>query len=94
MKKEAPTDFREFVFTATGKDIDLGYVGIVDVYDNIILELDRLQAIAELLASIYEPIESAAASGLALLLKDIHKRARAILSAATHDKKPGPAERR
>ena len=70
-------DFREFLFRATGKDTDLGHL---DLFDNLIAEVDRLKALAELLEDAQQDeLGSHVGSGLALLLGDIASRMRGIL---------------
>ena len=84
MRKNAKlkSDFRDFVFTATGRDTDLNKLSMIDVYDNVIAELDRLGAIVELLECANDSMEPEALGGVALLLKDIRSRMRAILEVA------------
>ena len=45
MKKDSRCnrpDYREFVFTATDRETDLGSLEMIDVYDNLVVEVDRL----------------------------------------------------
>jgi len=73
-------DFREFLFRATGKDTDLGSLDRIDLYDNLIVEADRLKALAELLEDARDDEQGPhVGSGLALLLGDIAARMRGIL---------------
>lgn len=73
-------DFREFLFRATGKDTDLGNLGRIDLYDNLIVEADRLKALAELLDDAQDDEPGAhVRSGLALLMGDIAARMRGML---------------
>lgn len=79
-RQSAPRpDFRGFIFTASGKDVDPQAVTAIDLFDNMVVELDRLHALAELLAAVEDEVDARVASGLALLLKDIERRARCIL---------------
>ena len=73
--------FKELVFTATGRDIDLKNVTGIDLYDNLVRELDRLKALASLLESAEDELDGEVVSGIGLLLKDVEKRARVILEA-------------
>lgn len=75
-------DFREFVFTASGADTDLGAFDPLDLQDNLALELDRLEAVAGLLLAAGDRIEPRALGGVGLLLGDIHARMREIMRAA------------
>ncbi len=78
-------DFREFVFRATGKDTHPGNLDRIDLFDNLVGELDRLGALAELLDSLQdESLDRRAVSGLALLLGDIRARMRKILDLSLH----------
>jgi len=80
------TDFREFVFRATGKDTDPASFDRIDLFDNLVGELDRLAALAELLDCLHdESLDRRAVSGLALLLGDIRARMRKILD-LSHDR--------
>ena len=73
-------DFREFVFRATGKDTDFRNLDRIDLYDNLLGEVDRIGALAELLDSARdEELDPRVGSGLALLLGDIRARMRTIL---------------
>lgn len=73
-------DYREFLFRSTGKDTDIGNLDRIDVYDNLIGEIDRLGTVAELLESPGdEELSPRVGSGLALLLGDIGARMRSIL---------------
>ncbi len=83
MKKKRKTtprrDFRGHVFTATGKDTDIKNLSLIDLFDNLIVELDRLNALADLLGCCPDPIEPRTAGGIELLVKDCTRRAEAIL---------------
>lgn len=72
-------DFREFVFTATGKAVDIKNLTMIDVYDNLIVEADRLEALAELLMVSDGEVDNRVLGGVALLLKDIQARMKAVL---------------
>ena len=80
-------DFREHVFTATGKETNLGKFSLIDAYDNITAELDRLKAIAELLDVANDSFDPNTLQGVALLLNDIHRKIRAIMETAIASKK-------
>jgi hypothetical protein len=81
-------DFREHVFTATGKDTDLHDFTVIDAYDNVLPELERLGALADLLASQDDDeCSSETIGGVALLLKDIQRRLTTIMHTAIHQKK-------
>ena len=76
-------DYREFLFRATGKDTDLASLDRIDLYDNLIAEVNRLKALAELLEDARDDeLGPHVGSGLALLLDDIAARMRAILELA------------
>jgi hypothetical protein len=81
MKRQS--DFREFVFTATGKDTDLDNLTLLDAYDNLAPELDRIAALCQLLED-SEGLDDRALDGVALLLKDTYGRMRTILETALH----------
>jgi hypothetical protein len=92
--RKAPTeaarqfpDLRQFVFTATGKETDVLNLTIIDVYDNLIVEVDRLSAIEGLLLSISE-LEIETSHGLALLLGDIRRRMQMILELSLTKREP------
>lgn len=73
-------DYREFLFRTTGKDTDLGNLDRIDLYDNLIAEVDRLKALAELLEDARDDEPGPhVRSGLALLLGDIAARMRGML---------------
>ena len=76
MKKK---DFREFVFRATGRSTDLDPLSPVDLHDNLSVELDRLKAVGELMASSSGQVEVPALLGLSEVLRDIEERMREIL---------------
>ena len=82
-------DFREFVFTASGKDIDLNNVSPIDVADNLAVETEKIFAIGDLLESATDSIEPRVASGLGLVLKDSTKRIEAVLRAGLGKKSEG-----
>jgi len=81
------TDFREHVFTATGKDTDLAKFSAIDAYDNIAPELDRLAAIADVLGE-REELAGETASGIGLLLTDIHRRITLVMSTLMQSTRP------
>ena len=74
-------DLWQFVFTATGKDTDVGDLTMIDVYDNLIVEADRLAVLESLLSSTSDS-EIKTPHGLALLLGDIRRRMQTILELA------------
>ncbi len=76
-----PPDLRAFLFTATGDTVDPNKVSAIELYDNLIIECDRLRTLAELLSVRQEALEAEGATGLALLLGDVERRSRAILEA-------------
>lgn len=80
-KSASTPGYRDFVFTATGRDIDPKRLTGVDLYDNMVVELDRLHALADLLSLVNDEVDAQVASGLALLLKDVERRSRCILEA-------------
>lgn len=85
-------DFREFLFRATGEHTDVANLDWIDVHDNLICELERLGALAELLEMAgNEELSPAVGSGLALLLGDIRARMRTILELG--QPKPGKKKR-
>jgi len=82
------SDFREHVFTATGKDTDLRDFTFIDTYDNVLPELERLGALADLLGSQGDDeCSSETIGGVALLLKDIQRGLTTIMHAAIHEKR-------
>ena len=74
------TDFRGFAFRASGSDTSLP-LSAIDLHDNLVEELDRLAAVADLLGAAEKEAPDTL-GGVALLLKDIHDRIRAALKAA------------
>lgn len=91
--KSRPPDFREFLFTATGKDTALDQLDALDVHDNLLAELDRLHGLAELLSAARpDDIDPHALEGTALLLTDLHRRMRTILDLSIRPK-PRKAQR-
>ena len=78
----ARRDYREFVFTATGRDTDLESFSEIDLHDNLARELERLKAVADLLAAAGRNADPDMAGGAGLLLRDIHDRMREVLRAA------------
>ncbi|MBI4565901.1 MAG: hypothetical protein HY716_14530 [Planctomycetes bacterium] len=77
--KNAERDFREFVFTATGRDTDIRKITWLDLYDNLRAELDRMDSLVELIAAWKTPDGHAPWIGVSLLLGDIHRRMGEIL---------------
>lgn len=75
-------DYREFAFTATGRDTDLEAFGMIDLHDNLALELERLQTLAKLLVSSGDRADPDVLGGVGLLVQDIHARMREVLQAA------------
>jgi len=76
-------DYREFVFTATRKDTDVAKLDIVTLFDNMVAEIERLDALIELLATINaDDFEPRHLSGVALLLSDVPARMRTMLDLA------------
>lgn len=75
-------DYREFVFTATGRDTDLESFSAIDLHDNLALELERLKTVADLLAAAGRNVEPEIVGGAGVLLRDIHDRMREVLAAA------------
>jgi len=80
-------DYREFVFTATGSETKTDDLSLICVYDNLIVEADRLKAIVGLLNVAREDDDGVDAAGLALVLGDIEKRTRLILELAVERQK-------
>jgi hypothetical protein len=74
-------DLRQFLFTATGKNTDVGDLSMIDVYDNLILEAERLASLEGMLSS-HSDSEIGTPHGLALLLGDIRRRMQMILELA------------
>lgn len=72
--------FAEFVFTATGADTDLKGLSAIDLFDNVIVECDRLHAIKELMQAAGGEVESHELPNISLLLGDVEARLRTILS--------------
>ena len=79
-------NYRSFVFTASGPETYLERFSGIDLYDNLIVEVDRLDAMAALLGGSREGLETETLAGVALLLGDVGRRMREILKAA--EKKP------
>ncbi len=46
------SDFREYLFTATGRDTPLPALTLLDFEDNVIAELRRLETMAELMQAV------------------------------------------
>lgn len=86
------SDFRKFVFTATGQGTDLENFSTIDLADNLNAELERLRAIAELLQVAGDELDTQVAGGVGLILKNVHDRMEAILKWATRKGKPDEEE--
>lgn len=68
-------DLRRFLFTATGEHTDPG-----DTFDNLMAELDKLEAVIELLeVANVDEMDSSVVPHVGLLLKDIWRRMEAIV---------------
>jgi hypothetical protein len=80
--RPARADYREFVFTATGRETDIGSLDIIDVYDNLVVELDRLHTLAELLGGLNYELSEEVCHGAGLLVNDVERRMRTILGMA------------
>lgn len=73
-------DYRDLLFTATRKDTDVGRLDLLTFADNLIAEIDRLDAVIELLGSAKtDEFDARAFSGVSLLLGDIRLRIRTML---------------
>lgn len=72
-------DFREFVFTATGSGTRTAPLDPLDLIDNLAAEVDRLEAIEDLLERSVEPVRG---SGLGLLIGDVRRRLREMIRIA------------
>lgn len=81
----APTrrdqDLWRHVFTATGGQTDPRHLTMVDVFDNLIVEAERLATLEELLSSNPDS-ELVSIHGLAFLLGDIRRRMQTVLEMA------------
>ena len=76
-------DYREFVFTATRNDTDVAKLDVMTLFDNMVAEIERLDALIELLTTINaDDFESRHLSGVALLLSDVRARMRTMLDLA------------
>jgi len=60
---------------------------IIDLYDNAVAQLERLEALAELLECANDTVEARVMGGVGLLLKDIHGRMKGDLEAALKQKR-------
>lgn len=76
-----PRNLDRFLFRATGK-LDRDETVPLDVFDNLIVELDRLATVAVLLETTTEPLETRHLHGLAGLIRDVEERTREILELA------------
>ena len=85
-KSSKSTDFKRFLFLATGRDTDIRKITLLDVADNVYGELDRLKAVAALLRSLEDEIEPEIASGLGSLILDCCRRAETVLELALEGK--------
>lgn len=81
-------DYREFVFRATGRTTNLENVSPVELRDNLLVELDRLRALARLMAGCGEDLRAGIVQGLAEVLRDIDHQMRALLDAAGRARGP------
>jgi len=76
-------DYREFVFTATRKDTDVAKLDVITLFDNMVGEIERLDALIELLTTTKaDDFEPRHLSGVALLLSDVRARMRTMLDLA------------
>ncbi len=75
-------DFRAFLFTATGAETDPATLDTIDIFDNLIVECDRLRVLGNLLEITSDGIEQEDAQALGVLLRDIERRTRKVLELA------------
>ena len=83
----APSDFRRFLFTATGEHTDIQALDLVDVCDNLVVELDKLRALGELLQGMGYEADQETLGGIGLLVRDVESRVRTILELAVSRKR-------
>lgn len=76
-------DYRDFVFTTTRKNTDVAKLDMITLFDNMVGEIERLDALMDLLstANAYE-FQPRHLSGVSLLLSDVRARMRAMLDLA------------
>lgn len=89
-KKRKASDLWKFVLTATGQGPGPDGLSMIDVYDNLILEAERLESLETMLSS-YPDSEIGTTQGLALLIGDIRRRMQVILELAWETQEVGKA---
>jgi hypothetical protein len=64
-----------------GRKADAGRADpdVLDIYDGLVVELDRLRALAELLGCAGERLDPSVLGGVACLLEDVERRMREAL---------------
>ena len=72
-------ELRRFLFASTGELTDHKKLSAIDACDNLVGELDRLDAIGELLTIANDELSQEHVISTGLLLKDVHLRMRTIL---------------
>ncbi len=65
-----------------GHPVHRNQFSFLDVYDDIIPELERLDAIADLFTCTTDSLEMRTVHGVALILNDIRERTRTVLETA------------
>jgi len=75
------TDFREFLFTATGRETPLPTLSLLDFEDNVNAELRRLQTLAELMqAANPDEVDGNLMKDAGAMLSEVHARLRRIVA--------------
>jgi hypothetical protein len=74
------TDFREFLFTATGRETPLPALPLLDLEDNVNAELRRLQTLAELVQACNpDEVDGNLLKDAGAMLSEVHARLRRIV---------------
>jgi hypothetical protein len=77
------------MITVTGEHTDIQALDLIDVYDNLVVELDKLRALAELLQGMGYEADTDTLGGIGLLVRDAESRMRTILELAVSRKRAG-----
>lgn len=75
-------DFREFLFTATGKATQIDQLNLLDVADNLLPELDGLRSLVGLLMTTSDEMDAEGLQGMGLILRGMEARMRRIVDEA------------
>ena len=85
-KRKRPTArkprYSRFLFRATGEETSPRKFTVIDLYDNAIVELDRLRAVGVLMTDPPDDLDREVATGVAGIIGDCEERMRELLRLA------------